>query len=142
MKRRYCLLMPTTKRALPSLASMLVLLAMASSLAACEDPKKFDVEYGVKYARIQLAKAEGRDPMATMSLQSLLEMGGTPIDYLMAGLSEKSTFTSYEWAKPTHPWTVVVREEPDAWVIEGYGEDLDKPFKTERVKFAPPPPPP
>src|SRR5438045_1261136 len=88
----------------------LFLCALALSLFVFCDSRKDKLEAGVLFAKTELLRV-GNNPIAAASFGSIAEGGGTPVTYITACLPEKDpVFDSYEDNKPTHPWTVVIRE--------------------------------
>jgi|GEM_PF-1100335 len=117
-----------------ALTVALVLLAWA-----CGSGEEDRLQRGVRFAKITLERA-GTDPMAALALQSAEDTGGDAVSYIVASLPDQDpVFTSYERGRPSRPWTVVIRpgEQPRQYVIEGYGQDLEKPLYVEKVTLGP-----
>lgn len=103
-------------------------------LAGCYTAEEEALDRGVAWAKAQLERV-GRDPLAAMSFESSMEMGGGVLSYLYAAMPDDPSFPRIAADTPSEPWSVVIRagEADGELVIEGYGEDLGAPVKVERV---------
>jgi hypothetical protein len=94
-----------------------------------------EVRSGVMYAENALASV-GANPFSRASYESIIGRGGTPVDYIKATLpKDDPVFDSWEFGKPTHAWTIVIRPGTslNEYAIEGYGADLKKPLVVKYV---------
>jgi hypothetical protein len=108
-------------------------------LVACSD-KTNELKNGVMYAKNALEQA-GANPFSRATYQSVIGRGGNAADYVKATLpQEDPPFDSFEYEKPTHPWTVVIRPGTDEgeFFVEGYGMDVKKPMVFESVQVTMP----
>jgi hypothetical protein len=111
------------------LALFFLIFTLSFLAFGCKDRSE-DVRSGVMYAENALASV-GSNPFSKASYESIVGRGGTPVDYIKATLpKEKPVFDSWEFGKPTHPWTIVIRpgSSPNEYAIEGYGADVKKPL--------------
>ncbi len=118
-----------------------VLAAVIVLTAACGVSQAQSLKRGVELAKHRLMEA-GRNPMAAMSLSSVEEQGGNVTHYIYASLPPKDpVFSSFDYRRPSRPWTVVIREgsAPREYIVEGYGEDLTKPLLVEQFTIGTPP---
>lgn len=112
------------------LALFLLILTFSFFVIGCGDRSE-DVRNGVIYAENAL-NSVGANPFSRASYESIIGNGGTPVDYIKATLpKEKPVFDSWEFGKPTHPWTIVIRpgSSPNEYAIEGYGANVKEPIK-------------
>jgi hypothetical protein len=117
-------------------------LATLAGCAAPADPRQAELDRTFEFAKRTLLAA-GRDAMAAMSLQSALEMGATPVDYLAASAPDDADFVEIVWDGPPKPWCVLLREAPgDAdYTLSAYAADGAVPTRTETITVEPVPPP-
>lgn len=120
-------------------------LLLALALAACGSSRDRDLADGVAAVKAILERA-GKNYADSVALQSALETGGTVVSYVSVNLAPgDSPLRRLKLAmnRPTTPWTIVIKEGDGArdYVIEGYGEDLQRPLHVERVLIAPVPAP-
>jgi len=108
------------------------LLIMAFAIAGCGetviDPREKAVIQGV--ARVKsLIASTATNPMAALSLASAAEQGGTIVTYIAASLPDNADFTCYSEGPRPRPYCVTIRGGAVAgeYVIEGYGQSVDKP---------------
>ena len=120
----------------------LLFLALAACGGATVTPEQQRLDRTFQFAK-QTMTAVGRDELAAMSYQSLLEMGGTPTDYLAASAPDDADFSELIWDGPAKPWSVVLREGPgpDDFIIDAYAADVAKPARSETVTARPLPKP-
>jgi hypothetical protein len=107
----------------------LCIFLLAIAFTACSN-KTEGVKNGVMYAKNALEQA-GANPFSRATWESIIGRGGNAADYIKATLpKENPPFDSFEFGKPTHPWTVVIRPstEENEYFVEGYGTDLKKPI--------------
>jgi len=116
--------------------------ALLTGAAACnlEEAPRARVERTVRFAKRILEDA-GRNPLASASYQSILEMGGDATSYIAANIGERDDLAPIVRGAPSQPFSVVVGPgpAPHTYLIEGYGENLDEPLVTESVVVAPMP---
>jgi hypothetical protein len=101
----------------------------------CGD-KTNDLKNGVMYAKNALEQV-GANPFSRATYESVIGRGGNAAEYIKATLpKEDPPFESYEFGKPSHPWTIVIRQgtEVNEYHIEGYGVDVKKPMLFETVQ--------
>jgi hypothetical protein len=113
--------------------SALVLLLFL--IVGCGDRTE-ELKNGVMYAKNALEQV-GANPFSRATYESVIGRGGNAAEYIKATLpKENPPFDSFEFAKPTHPWTIVIRPgtEENEFYIEGYGLDLKKPMLIESVQ--------
>lgn len=114
----------------------LLILFLALSLPfGCGPSKQDELHNGVIYAKAALQQV-GANPFVTASYSGYIRNGKTPAAYITDTLPKKDPpFDSFEYEKPTHPWTVVIRPSgaPNEFSIEGYGLDLKRPLIVEYV---------
>ena len=114
----------------------ILLFTLAAALPAATgcSRKKADLKDGFQFARVMLLNT-GKDPLAAGSLASIQEVGGHPVDYIIACLPDEPHFSNYEKEEPRKAWSVVVKlgKRPREYVIEGYGHDLGKPLMEETI---------
>ena len=111
----------------------------AACLSGCGNANKTKLQRGFDQANY-LLKRVSRDPIAAAAWGSLAEGGGSVITYITASLSdEPDAWPHFTTEKPTQAWSVVIRDGEKAgdYVIEGYGEDLNKPLMTATVTVSP-----
>ncbi|HSE39323.1 MAG TPA: hypothetical protein VLH08_01045 [Acidobacteriota bacterium] len=123
-----------------SFAVFLVLAGILTSVA-CKNRNE-EVINGVIYAKNAL-NAAGSNPFSQASYQAFIAGGKTPVDYVKSTMpKDEPVFESWEYGKPTKPWTIVIRPStsPNEYYIEGYGADIKKPIKVEHVVVNVPPP--
>jgi len=115
-----------------------VALIIACILAGCGDsvvdPREGAVSRGVARAK-SLIDRTATNPMAALSLASSAEQGGTIISYIAASLPDDETFTCYIEGPRPQPYCVTIRSgaAPGEYIIEGYGQNIDKPVVTEKA---------
>jgi hypothetical protein len=118
----------------------LLLIVQIISLSACKgkSAEQEGLEQGVAWAKRTLQEVN-TDGMAAMSYTSLIEMGGTPVDYLAANRGPGGGFSAYQWGdRPANPWTVIIYQgEGNTFHLEGYGADLQTPLVVESVVVDP-----
>ncbi|MCI0416451.1 hypothetical protein L0222_27065 [bacterium] len=115
--------------------SLFVLVPILPILMFACGNRSEEVGNGVIYAKNALASV-GANPFSRAGYEAIIGRGGTPVDYIKSTLpKEDPVFDSWEFGKPTHPWTIVIRPgaSPNEYTIEGYGADLRKPLKIETV---------
>lgn len=120
----------------PMHRKLLLLLALALA-AGCGGPSApSEVDRGVTFAKKVLDEANRNLP-ATLSLNSILDMGGNPVTYVTANIGDPSGFPTFIWEGPAATNSVVIRPgaQPQEFVIEGYGADTAKPVRTETFRF-------
>ncbi|MCI0411805.1 hypothetical protein L0222_03270 [bacterium] len=113
--------------------SALVLLLFFS--IGCGDRTE-ELKNGVMYAKNALEQV-GANPFSRATYESVIGRGGNAAEYIKATLpKENPPFDSFEFAKATHPWTIVIRPgtEENEFYVEGYGLDLKKPMLIESVQ--------
>ena len=116
------------------LALFFLIPALSFFVLGCKNRAE-EVRSGVMYAENAL-NSVGANPFSRASYESIIGNGGTPVDYIKATLpKEKPIFDSWEFGKPTHPWTIVIRpgSSPNEYAIEGYGADVKKPLQVKYV---------
>jgi hypothetical protein len=116
------------------LALFFLILALSFFVLGCKNRAE-EVRSGVMYAENALASV-GSNPFSRATYESIIGKGGTPVDYIKATLpKENPVFDSWEFGKPTHAWTIVIRpgSSPNEYAIEGYGADLKKPLQVKYV---------
>ena len=112
-----------------------VLMLSALALVSCKSAERSRLERGMAFARTNLESA-GRNPIAGMSLQSALEMGGSLVGYLAANAPENADLPRFEEGRPSAPWTVVLRQlDGGTVVLEGFGEDLASPILVDTARI-------
>jgi len=119
--------------------SLIVLSFVFTSLifAGCGGSQEKEVKAAVSYVKSLLDRA-GKDLPASMSFNSVIEGGGTPVTYIAnnapSGDSVLKKFTVV-MDKPSGPWSVVIKagSGPREYIIEGYGEKTNTPLVTEKV---------
>ena len=112
-----------------------VVVACLLFFLGCGD-KTEDLKNGVMYAKNALEQV-GANPFSRATYESVIGRGGNAAEYIKATLpKENPPFESYEFGKPTHPWTIVIRPGTDEneYHIEGYGLDVKKPMLFETVQ--------
>jgi len=95
-----------------------------------------ELKNGVMYAKNALEQV-GANPFSRATYESVIGRGGNAAEYIQATLpKENPPFDSFEFAKATHPWTIVIRPgtEENEFYVEGYGIDLKKPMLIESVQ--------
>jgi hypothetical protein len=116
------------------LVALMFVLAVVS--INCGPDRKAKLRDGVSYARSALEQA-GANPLSQASYRGYIDSGGTPVDYIKATMpKENPVFDSYEYNKPTHTWTIVIRpsaDEPGEYSIEGYADNLKQPEVVEHA---------
>ena len=88
------------------------------------------------YAKNALEQVSA-NPFSRATYESVIGRGGNAAEYIKATLpKENPPFDSFEFAKPTHPWTIVIRPgtDPNEFYVEGYGIDVKKPMLIESVQ--------
>jgi hypothetical protein len=119
--------------------SFIIVYCVVTSLlvAGCGDSQKKDVSAAVTYVKSLLERA-GKDLPASMSFQSVIESGGTPVTYIAnnapSGDSVLKKFTIV-MDKPSVPWSIVIKAGvgPREYIIEGYGENINAPLVVEKI---------
>ena len=102
---------------------------------ACGDRTE-ELKNGVMYGKAALEQVSA-NPFSRASFESVIGRGGNAAEYIKSTLpKENPPFDSYEFGKPTHPWTIVIRQgtEEGEYFVEGYGLDLKKPMLVENVQ--------
>lgn len=115
--------------------TLILLLIPILLFAGCGD-RTDELKNGVMYAKNALEQA-GANPFSRATYQSVIGRGGNAAEYIKATLpQENPPFESFEYGKPTHPWTIVIRPgtEENEFFIEGYGVDVKKPMLFEAVQ--------
>jgi hypothetical protein len=95
-----------------------------------------ELKNGVMYAKNALEQV-GANPFSRATYESVIGRGGNAAEYIKATLpKENPPFDSFEFAKASHPWTIVIRPgtEENEFYVEGYGLDLKKPMLIESVQ--------
>lgn len=120
--------------------SCLVLAAGCSRLGG--DPKEAEVREGVALVQ-RLLNGTRRNMMAGLAFASQSEQGGGALSYVAANLSENAKFTCYVENAPNRPYCVSIRRgaAPNEFIIEGYGQSLEKPIVVEKAVVGMPPRP-
>jgi hypothetical protein len=104
-------------------------------LNGCGDRSE-ELKNGVMYAKNALEQV-GSNPFSRATYESVIGRGGNAAEYIKATLpKENPPFDSFEFAKASHPWTIVIRPgtEENEFYVEGYGLDLKKPMLIESVQ--------
>lgn len=104
-------------------------------IVGCGDRTE-ELKNGVMYAKNALEQV-GSNPFSRATYESVIGRGGNAAEYIKATLpKENPPFDSYEFAKASHPWTIVIRPgtEANEFYVEGYGLDLKKPMLIESVQ--------
>jgi hypothetical protein len=117
------------------LLSITVVLLVSLMFVACADRSE-KVRNGVMYATRALEQVNG-NALARASYEGVIRNGGNAADYIKQTLPKKNpVFDSFEYGKPTHTWTIVIRpgSDPNDLSIEGYGPDLKRPLAVDSVK--------
>jgi hypothetical protein len=123
------------------LFAVFILVAAICFQLACKNRNE-EVINAVIYAKNAL-DAAGANPFSRASYEAFIAGGKTPVDYIKSTMpKEKPIFDSWEYGKPTKPWTIVIRpgSATNEYYIEGYGADVKKPLKVEHVVVNVPPP--
>ncbi len=116
---------------------VLSVLFTLSFFAGCGDSQEKEVKAAVSYVKSLLDRA-GKDTTASLSFNSVIEGGGTPVTYIAnnapSGDSVLKKFTVV-MDKPSGPWSIVIKAGagPREYIIEGYGEKTNAPLVTEKV---------
>jgi hypothetical protein len=108
---------------------------------ACKNRNE-EVTNGVIYAKNAL-DAAGANPFSRAAYEAIIAGGKTPVDYIKSTMpKDKPVFDSWEYGKPSKPWTIVIRpgSAVNEYYIEGYGADIKEPIKVEHVVVNVPPP--
>lgn len=111
------------------------LIAISFAGLGCGEGKKEKLKNGVTFATSALQQA-GANQLSQATYRGFIDRGLTPVDYIKAILPKTDPpFDSYEFGKPTHPWTIVIRPgtEPNVYYVEGYGDDVKEPLYVEDV---------
>jgi hypothetical protein len=114
---------------------LLFCLVVPLLILGCGD-RTNELKNGVMYAKNALEQV-GANPFSSASYNSVIGRGGNAAEYIKATLPEENPpFDSFEYEKPTHPWTIVIRPgtEENEYYIEGYGVDVKKPMLFEAVQ--------
>jgi hypothetical protein len=132
--------------------SAIVLCAGAVAVAACAapDPREREVTRGVEFARATLERTR-TDRFAALALRSVADQGGTLSTYVLAhapgppdgaggpdaGAGRGPKMAPFQQDGPARPWSVRLRQERDTGtvVIEGFGADVGRPLRVERVRL-------
>ena len=114
-----------------------VAVLLVAAVCGCGKPDKEKMELGVNFVCSTL-DAANKNPLASASSGSMVEMGGTVFTYLAATAPESHDLPPFT-AAPEKPWSVVVKPGPgpNEYVVEGYGVDLAKPLVARTVKVVP-----
>lgn len=118
-----------------------ILLLLVLSLSGCGPSKEqLKLDETFNFTLRQLNEV-GRNPIASAAFESTMEQGGSPLDYVVAGVPEHADYGPIVWKGPVAPWTVVIKEggNPAELVVEAYGEKTDQPTRTETAKLTPVP---
>jgi len=114
-----------------------ITLALIAAICAsgCGDARVTKVEKGVVFAKRLLEKTKTHFP-TTVSYNSIVETGGSPVSFLAANAMEPKALPRFIWEGPAAPFSVVLRNGAVAGeiVIEGYKDTTDKAAFTETVK--------
>lgn len=103
----------------------------------CTDSRESRMKRGVEFAvrRFELINS---DLLTRVSFQDLASQGGSLKLFIVAAISEEEAKNMPEFCNddPCGPDSVVLSqdEESDDIIIEGYGEDQEKPVVEKRVK--------
>ncbi len=126
-------------------AATLAIVFAASLMAGAtgcnfEESPEAKVIRSVKFAK-RVLEEPGRNELASASYQSMMEMGGDALDYIAANIGEQDDLAPFVRGAPSERWCGVIGPGPEnhTYLIEGYGEDLEKPVVTESVVVAPMP---
>lgn len=121
-------------------SALLAVLSLLGCGANMENKaKEQEVLRGVNFVK-SLIDRTATDPVAAMSLGSLAETGGSMIHYVAASMPENAKFTCYIENVAPKPYCVLIKPgaKPGEYIIEGYGETVDRLLATEKaVSFAP-----
>jgi hypothetical protein len=115
--------------------NMLVIILCLAFLPGCGSSNNQNVKNSVDYAKQMLERAKS-GPIDRAAFDSAVGQGGNVTAYLAAGMANPEGYAPYIWNGPPAPNSVVIRlgSAPGEYVIEGYGENTDKPSSTAIVK--------
>lgn len=108
------------------------LLLTALILAACGNPQEKQMRASVEHAQTELHRAQ-IEPLAGARLRNALQIGESPVDYLVSGTPDGAKYGPYRWMTAEQPFDVVVSGNWNDWKLEGYGKTLDAPLVTVHV---------
>ena len=118
-----------------------VAIVVAVLIAGCGGSSDRGLAQGVAQVKAILVEA-GTNPRQAFTLQTTLETGGSIINFIALSLPPGGSTlkdVKLEAGRPTRPWSIVVKQGagPRDYVIEGYGEKLDRPLHVEQVQIPP-----
>lgn len=92
------------------------------------------MKLGVVFAE-RTFKATHTNEMARLAFFSNMESGASLITTVIANAPDDAKLPPFFMDKAEKKWSVVLRQDDETYevIIEGFGEDLDKPFITKRV---------
>lgn len=112
---------------------------LAVQVAGCgigpaADPREAEVRRAVSQVK-SLIDGTATNPMAAISYFSMKEQGGTITTFIAASLPEQPGFSCFHEGPSPKAWCVRLSSgaAPNEFLIEGYGEAVDKPLVQERA---------
>jgi hypothetical protein len=118
-----------------TLLGLVIAFAALFSMAGCAD-KDAKVKNGVMYAS-RLLQEVNANPLSRGTYQNLMARdGATVMDYVKYVTPKNEPMLElFEYDKPTHPYTVVIRPgtDPGEYFVTGFGADMKKPIAVETV---------
>lgn len=117
-------------------AILIVLLSLM--LAACGggDPEREKLDRTYDFAASVLREIGTRE-IAGLAFQDTIEMGGTPLNYVIANAPEKADFAKLRWQGPPEPWSVRISEGSEAGqvLLEAFAADTSAPVRSETISL-------
>ena len=114
---------------------LVILFILAALTFGCGESKSEKLKSGVMFAESALAQV-GPNPFMRAQYTAIIDAGQTPVDFIKAVAPKDQGYPTFEYEKPTHTWTIVIRpgtKNPDELFIEGYGDDTQNPLVTKTV---------
>jgi hypothetical protein len=112
-----------------------ILVVVAALTFGCGESKTEKLKSGVMFAESALAQV-GPNPFMRAQYKAMIDAGQTPVDFIKAVQPKGREYPTFEYEKPTHSWTIVVRPgtaNPDELFIEGYGDDTKSPMISKSI---------
>ena len=114
---------------------LVIAFAAVLFMAGCAD-KDEKVKNGVMYATRALQEVNA-NPLSRGTYQNLMARdGATVMDYIKYITPKNDPMLQmFEYNKPTHPYTVVIRPgtDPGEYFVTGFGANLKEPIATSTV---------
>lgn len=116
------------------LPKILLSILLSISLFGCSDSQRQLLEKGVQHAERSFQSLHTNE-LSRLGFEDMMRQGATLVTYVAADAADDAKLPPFISEGPPRKWAVVLRQDEGTGqiLIEGYGENLDKPLLSKKV---------